>query len=609
MNVSRCCFFVIILLAVCTGNAHAQSTEGDDRDSLRIYKEIEKFSKRNKVTKFLYKLVLKPVTPEPPKKSKRLKPRNFNNYNGRVIRSIIYDINDPFGYSIKDTSKLPHSFVQKAGNRIHFRTRKLTVRNFLLFKKDDAFDAFKISESERLLRQSGLFQDVVIYPYNKSTSNKDSVDILVRAIDRWAISGQAVVTTSHARVRVNDNNFAGLGHSFNNQVEFDKTPKINGWSNEYQVNRIGNTYMSVNLLNQRLSDGTTNKAISVNRPFYSPLTKYAGGILVNEYTYGESLYNGDTIIGSPRIRSHGFDGYVSRSIRLDQFGASFDKDARFLNLLLSIRSINTQRVPESLYDDTSHIYGRTNFEMGMVALSVQTFEQEQFVFRFGETEDIPTGKFIGLIGGFDPVALRQYVGIRAGVASFSKEYFYSLLIDAGKFRENNLAGPAAFTAEFTAFSPLWQAGRWRFRQFIAPRLSLGWRQPTNRFLTLNSEKGFNAISSTALPGHNRITISAQTQSYAPWNLLGFRLGPVLYLNGGLISDDQSHLLTGRLYSSIGFGLLIRNDLLILNTFQISLSFYPVLTGESKSLVFNDLRTFDFEIPSLQRDSPGFVNYP
>jgi hypothetical protein len=77
----------------------------------------------------------------------------------------------------------------------------------------------------------------------------------------------------------------------------------------------------------------------------------------------------------------------------------------------------------------------------------------------------------------------------------------------------------------------------------------------------------------------------------------------------LLAPDNSSLFKSRLYSSIGFGILFRNDLLVLNTFQIAIAFYPVVPGLSTNLLkLNSLKSYDFQFRDFDLQKPGPVTF-
>src|ERR1035437_3111087 len=105
-------FKIIILIytiSVTTiGMTLAQETPAK-KDSTKIYKSIETYSKRSKFNGFIYQLIFKPVATNTTKKkvAKRLIQKSYKPFEGKIIRHINIETLDPFGYSVADTTPQP----------------------------------------------------------------------------------------------------------------------------------------------------------------------------------------------------------------------------------------------------------------------------------------------------------------------------------------------------------------------------------------------------------------------------------------------------------------------------------------------------------------------
>lgn len=589
-------------------HAFAQERKMGEIDSIRFYQDIENFSKKRGITKFLYRLVLKPVTPvNTPKNKKAIKliTPDFDLYNCKIIRNISIQVTDPFGYNLLDTIQKPIRYIQKKGNQLHITTRRFIVRNFLLFESGKEFEAYQVAESERLLRQSTLFRDVIIYPVPNSEL-KDSVDIIIRAIDRWSITADIAATSSALKIRLTDRNIGGFGHTFRNRFLFDESG-LTGYSLRYNINRIGKSYMSAAMVYEEPDETSYRHGFTLLRPFYSPKIKWSYGLALFKNKNGESVFIGDTLYTVSKVSSTGYDLYISHSIELLHRGASFAKNAQFTNLILSIRDMfNNKKSFGAEAIDSLDLYHQSHYFLGMAALSTINFEQENFIFRFGEIEDIPLGKFIGIIGGVDPYRNSKYTGIRAGFSAYTNLHYFSAIGNWGKLFEANGNQQTAFDLNLTFFSPLLVAGDWKIRQFIRSNYTTGVNLPANKFLLLSSEPGLERVNNGPLIGYNKLTVSLQTQAYAPWQFIGFRFAPVVFLNGGLIATNRPELFNSKLYTSLGIGMILRNDYLINSSFQISISVFPNLFRSNDWYRFNDIQTRDFILPQIQQDLPDFV---
>src|SRR5205814_8643075 len=99
-------------------------------------------------------------------------------YRNRIIRNIQIVTLEPFGYSVHDTTVHQHSLLQKAGNFLHQRSTRLTIKNQLLIKKNTPLDPVKLKESERIIRQSAYVYDVLFHVEPVEGTN-DSVDVVI----------------------------------------------------------------------------------------------------------------------------------------------------------------------------------------------------------------------------------------------------------------------------------------------------------------------------------------------------------------------------------------------------------------------------------------------
>jgi hypothetical protein len=282
--------WVLVLLALLPARALAQ---GGGNDTLGFYRSIYDYSKDRKALYFIYRAVFN-VPKDPVKETHDIRDKDderYHSYDGARIRSVRVETLEPFGESLTDTTRHARSLFQKAGNALHFRTRSFVVRNYLLFEEGDVVDPLLISESERLIRSSGFIRDVLIEFYNYDSLTCE-VDVLVRARDLWSFSVTTDLSSNRLRARLTAFNMFGLGHRFSNRFDYrfkeapDKLPDLRGY---YLLPNIANTFISSELF-YSYEDNEEVRGVSVNRPFYSPTTLYAGGASYFNKNLTDSIY-------------------------------------------------------------------------------------------------------------------------------------------------------------------------------------------------------------------------------------------------------------------------------------------------------------------------------
>ena len=185
----------------------------------------------------------------------------------------------------------------------------------------------------------------------------------------------------------------------------------------------------------------------------------------------------------------------------------------------------------------------------------------------------------------------------------------SASLEYGTFVRKVLPEQGAVSGSIVYFTGLLEIGRWKFRQFIKPQVIIGLNRFPYESLIINEEAGINGFRSNFLSGTSRILCSFQTQSYAPWDFIGFRFGPYFTYSLGVLGTSENGFKNSHLYSQFGLGVLIKNLNLVFNTFQISLVYYPSIPGVGDNVFkFNSYKTSDFALRNFEIGKPGVVSF-
>lgn len=581
-------------------------------DSLQVYRDIETYAKRKKgIIYTLYRSVFRPVAKKlrPSKKKARgnLRDMSFDKYEGRVIRNITIDNTDPFGFVIGDTSVYPKSFVQNFGNRLHARTKKGTIRNKLLFKPNSYFDALLIKESERLLRQTSYIREAKITPIGVG---KDSVDIVVRTIDMWSIVARLSVTPKTFKIRLVERNLLGLGHGLDNTFYDNSARGTYAYEGIYSITNIKNSFINTNLYFTKNESYQTTVGINIERLFYSPVVKYAGGISFFESVTSSTFIATDTSYTFDGVKYDQLDVWGGKSWRLER-GASEEK--RTGNIVATARYLNINYRSRPYFDpDTLRLLQNQQFYFFGLGITKRKYFKDEYLFKFGSPEEVPVGGVAAVITGYQNREndFRYYVGGRIGYGKYFLPGYASLNIEYGTFLNKSKPEQGTISADLVYFTNLGMKGKWRFRQFFKSNLLWGIKRFPTDIININDDNGLQGFNSDLVTGTKKLVFTTQTQVYTPYDLIGFRFAPVLYLACAFISDDGTNLFTqGGFYTSFGLGLLIKNELLVLNTFQISIAFYPVIPGlKNNVLKINPVKTYDFQFRDFDMEKPYLVGY-
>ena len=583
-------------------------------DSTKLYQNIESYSKRSKLNEFIYRLIFKPVTPDSKNKGvrrktyKKLIQKPYSTFEGKIIRNIDVITLDPFGYSATDTTVGKLNFLYKAGNGMHIKTQGVTIRNLLLIHRNQPFNSLLVKESERLIRSQKFVHEVSISVVPAGV-NSDSVDISIRELDNWSIIPEGSISASGMKASLTDKNFLGTGHEFQNEFSRSFKKEISSFNTDYFVPSFRNSYISAKLHLGFDGYGNSGRSIEVDRPFFSPLAKWAAGISFASQTRKDSLVDINYVYVPVNLKFRTQDYWAGKALQL--FKGSTE-DVLVTNLILAARYLHVtylEKPPEIL--DPYHNYSNENFYLATVGISTRRYVQDKYIFKYGIVEDVPVGSVYSLTAGYQVKnnSGRFYSGMRIYFGDYYDWGFISSNLEYGTFIKSSHIEQGVLTAGVNYFTGLFEIGQWKFRQFVKPQMTIGINRFSSDSLTLNDNYGLDGFNSPELSGTNRFLLTLQTQSYAPWNILGFRLGPYIAYSLGMLSDAKTGFRDSKVYSQIGLGVLIKNENMVFNTFQISVSFYPLIPGKGQNIFkMNSLRTTDFGFRDFEIGKPGGMIY-
>ena len=590
----------------CLAGARAQD------DSTALYRKIHDYSQKRKVTRWIYEAIF--VEPQSGEKAPAPKtpPRRVNpsdRYAGKIVRSIQVTVTDPFGYSVDDTAKAPVAWVQRTGNSLHARTRAFVIRQLILVHRLDTLDPLKVAESERLLRASPIVNDARI-TVQRSASSRDSVDVYIVVQDKWSIDMSVDGDLSSASVRVQDRNFLGLGQRLQQGVTYGPGFEQAELSGAHSVYNIDGSYIT-SILRYSTSSTSDQVHLGFDRPFYSPLTRWAGAASGGK-TWGKTtlLDEAGENIGTRRVNSVDLDMWLGRSFAIANDGTD---PGRLSNITTGLRYAQT-RYPlrPSFAEDSLRINSDQSLWLASAGFSMRQYYKERYLFRFGATEDVPEGLLLKGTAGvrkIEGVRSQVYTGIAASRGRYYQDMGYlDLFAGYGTFWRNKAGVDGTLRTGFMYFSDLVPVGRWHMRQFVRATAVMGFGKPVLDRVYLNGDQLYG-FSSDLVNGRHKELLGFETVAYAPYSILGFRFAPVFVWGMGTVGEETDPLFSGRIYQAFALGLLVRNENLLVNTFNVSLSFFPFMPDNGRN-VFEVGSFLDFSLKAADFSftRPDVVGY-
>ncbi|MDP3359798.1 MAG: hypothetical protein Q8S41_10675 [Lutibacter sp.] len=591
-----------------------------------MYEKIEKYSKKRKFTKMFHRLIFEPVKINKAVLKKKPKQKIHKNIEGKIIRNINIQTLDPFGFSVSDTTKKARNWAEKSGNRIHVTTRKLAIKNLLLFSRNKPLDTLLVRESERLIRQQKYVRDVKI-TVKQITQNTDSVDVYIRVLDTWSSIPKGSITSSKTSLGLQERNFLGTGHEFYNQFSKRFEDGKSAYSMKYEIPNIKNTFIKTTAIYHTELNNHFGKSLNIERTFYSPFTRWAGGVYIDDQFRIDSLQNAQLQYNNQNLkyRSQDIWGGISFPIFKDKITRHSAN-----NLVFSTRLLNVQFKESPTVDyDSINFYSGETFYLGGIGISSRQFVEEQFLYNYGIIENVPVGRIYGITGGYQLKnnTGRWYLGARASFGNYHSWGYLSTNFEYGTFFNASKTEQSALSFQANYFTNLVELGKkWKMRQFIKPQIIIGNNRlkSVGDYLALNENVPFQGTYGAGFQGDNgagingfdsaiygtkKFVLSLQTQLYSPWNIIGFRINPFFNYTAAMLGNENIGFTKSRLFSSIGIGVMINNDYLVFNSFQFSISFYPSIPGQGNHIFkTNSFGTNDFGLQDFDFGKPRTVIY-
>ena len=612
LRVSFCLLFFLCSFSILM----AQKPVPTKSDS--VYKKIDEFSQDKKFFKFIHKIMFRSRESAKVGKKKRQKTitplqASFEKYNCKIIRTIFIETLDPFGFSAENDQQAPKYKIERFGNWLHLKTKNWTIRNLLLFKKNEELDSLIIKESERIIRSQRYLRSVIIKPIAIANCT-DSVDVSVRVLDTWSGIPTGAFSSAKANLDLTERNFFGLGHELElNYIKSFNNSTLNtyGYESKYTVPNFKNTFINTSVSSKNDLNDNTYKTIKIDRPFYSTLTHWAGGMNYDYSVYTQPMADANAIMALQNFKiknytvwgAHAFNVFGNQS----EFG-------RTTHLVFAVGYTNSNYLekPDLAYDPV-HYYNSSKSVLATIGISSQKYFQDKYLFRFGTIEDIPYGKVFSITGGIENKnnVNRAYFGGRFSYGDYFDFGYLQANIELGSYINNNKSEQSICKFEANYFTNLFPIGSWKFRQFIKPVLVLG----TNRLNTLKDRlnlidvNGIPGFNSSPLIGTKKFLTTFQTQSYNQKNWYGFNFSPFMNLTFGFLDQGDNTFFSNKMYSQIGVGVLINNNYLVFNSFQISFSYYPSLPIDGSNIIkTNAFQNSNIEYHDFQIGQPYVVPY-
>jgi len=571
---------LLTLLSFYGVSAFAQNIEPDtiiiqkvpNKNQEQFYDSLKYKAGQKRLTKIIYDFLISPPRPYVDKKALAI--NYYSQLEGKLISEIDIKSLDVFGPSFQDTSRKASSWLEKSANAVHTKSNLKTIQRLLLFNVGDTVDPEVIYENERIIRSLPYIKDIQILLVQDSVYS-EFVKVTVLTKDRFSfgVSGDVSGTTS-AALEVYNQNIFGVGHeiSFRFLGHVKQQPYL-GFETYYKINNIRGKFIDITsgYLNTYKKEGFV---LRVNKPFITPSIKWGYGADAIRLYRTDRIFENDPIKHDTTDMSLSyFSAWGGRSFQINEQGPTPTQ------LVLSAGFYNRNYLKRPTPPEgQNQIFSNSTFYLTGITFTQRRFVQDQLIYSYGITEDIPEGFKNEIVYGFDvnEFGNRHYTHLYLSNGNLllnRKGYLY-LAGEVGGYFTKSGYQQGHLQGNINFISKQINAGRKRFRLFTRINYTLGVRRFEIENLNLNINDHIRGFNSRQVFGKQRLSLNLEyvlflRREFYKFNMAVFGFGDV-----GVIGSNNQLILTQNYYSGLGLGLRLHNENLVFKTFQLRLAFYP-----------------------------------
>ncbi len=540
-------------------------TEHPD-DTLRINQPKSKFAG------LIYDLLVLP--PRPHVDRKTISIEYYNRFEEKIISDIVITPLEVFGPSFDDVNRQAKSWLEKTANAFHSKSNLNTIKKLLLFKVGDFIDSELLYENERIIRSLPYIHDVR-FIMEQDSLYKGLVKVHVLTKDRFSfgVSG-SFDGGSSAAFQVYNQNIFGVGHeiSLGFVGHLNRQP-YTGVETFYKINNIRGKFIDIaaGYMNTFKREGFS---FIVDKSFITPAVKWGyGGSALRMYRT-ERINEMHPVKITDPLDLLFFNAWAGRSFQISQ------GRKRSSQMVLSAGINNSTFYQRPLpTDDGLQFFSNSTFYLAGITFSQRRYNQDQLVYSYGVTEDIPEGFKNEIVYGFDANEFgdRHYLHLflSNGNLLANKESYMYLSGAIGGYFKNNRYEQGQIEAGLNFISKQVRVGKKTFRLFVRANYLVGIRRFEIENLTLIRNDHIRGFASENVVGKQRLSVDLEYVLFVRRQFYKFNLAPYGFADLGIIGSNKSLIFTENYYSGIGFGMRIHNENLVFKTIHLRLGFYPL----------------------------------
>ncbi len=592
-------FFLFTLTSAFAGSINGFNRSSQVPDTIPVsrydhfYDSLRSKAHNRRWTKELYNVIILPPKDENDTVKTIPFNQNYEEFAGLTIRKITFVKLYPFGTDINDTSIYRPSRLNNFANTIHIKTRDPVLERHLLFHEREKIDPLTLADNERILRELPYIEDVRILVLPDSTNNQYA-EVVIITQDRWSKAFFLDLKKLDAgKLEIWDRSIFGSGHEVQANLHWDRQrSKFFGYEAFWVNKNILGTFLNSRVYYTNVFD-THSYGLSLDRPFFTPDVKYAGGINMFNTNTIDRIWFADTLRKEESIHFKTLDAWLARSFSLNPKDDFTEKRKNITIASRVFRNVFLERPPEVELKVFPEYHTRTLW-LNSLSYSAQDFYRSRLIYSYGQTEDIPIGFLADLKVGLElnEFENRYYSSISLAHGNiFLKFGYLGGIISLGSYiTSQKELQQGVLQLNLSHFSNLYIIRQLKYRYFADFRYTRGINRFGTERLRVSDKEGVRGLNLDYLNAQQRITLKLEGVLFAPRKHFGFQFAYFGFMDFALLGTDKVALKDMDAFSGIGAGLRIRNERLVFPTIQFRFAFYPNMDG----LNFSDYFQFSGE---------------
>lgn len=572
-----------------------------------FYQKLEPRNNKSKLLNNIHPLIFKSASDPETEGQELSNELPYDDYDGRIIRSIRIKRLNIFGTSVHDTTLYAKTRLEKTLNRTHVNTNQRIIRKYLLIKQGERLNAKTLADNERILREASIFEDA--WFYLSEVAGSDSVDIVLAIKDIYPLGGDVTVRgISNSKIRLFNKNVMGSASQVEQSMEYNTIDKPYFYLTKgaYTIRNVFGEFADIR---NYWMIGPDARGIGVQglKPFLTPETRFGGGAQIEKLWKNIIEAPDETRQNLHYLHYDFWFGYAPLIKRLSGLSTPIRMQAYVLGRINTMHHYNHMALNDSLFPN-QYSYSRKLISLGILwSGSVR----RNMILGFGRTEDIPVGALLETTFGRSDSDRETgfYTGFKGtrGVNLPSGGHIFAQLETGGYWNRKKFTD-GALNLNIKIISKLYQANYSRIRVYGVINYTRGINRVSQQMFTIKPYQFPTTYTHFSQQGHDRLNIKTETVVFTPIYLLGFRCA--FYGVGELafITDTPGKLLSVWPIPAFEIGIKVRNEHLLFSTFKLGLTWFPIANDKNQHFLFSvsDQETTGLKLLNIQ--APDFIEY-